>query len=195
MRAAIVGLAFSIARPPGALRAARTSGDSTRATISCRMPSAPDQLALTNALAQLKPLLEDAARPQGRSRPEVRLRRPASVTASRCGDSQFDSMLASYLLDATRPGHPLEETSLEHLGYKALTEEELCGRGVKGGRHRPPVAGGGAELRRRARRPDAAAVQPARSAARDGRPRARVSRSRDAARSRAGRRRARRHPR
>ena len=40
-------------------------------------------------------------------------------------------MLASYLLDATRPGHPLEETSLEHLGYKALTEEDVCGRGVK----------------------------------------------------------------
>ena len=43
----------------------------------------------------------------------------------------FDSMLASYLLDATRPGHPLEETSLEHLGYKALAEEDLCGRGAK----------------------------------------------------------------
>ena len=43
----------------------------------------------------------------------------------------FDSMLASYLLDATRPGHPLAETSLEHLGYKALTEEDVCGRGAK----------------------------------------------------------------
>jgi DNA polymerase-1 len=43
----------------------------------------------------------------------------------------FDSMLASYLLDATRPGHPLEEGSLEHLGYKALTEEDVCGRGAK----------------------------------------------------------------
>jgi len=43
----------------------------------------------------------------------------------------FDSMLASYLLDATRPGHPLEESSLEHLGYKALTEEDVCGRGAK----------------------------------------------------------------
>ena len=44
---------------------------------------------------------------------------------------EFDSMLASYLLDATRPGHPLEESSLEHLGYKALTEEDVCGRGAK----------------------------------------------------------------
>ena len=27
--------------------------------------------------------------------------------------------------------HPLEEASLEHLGYKALTEEDVCGRGAK----------------------------------------------------------------
>jgi DNA polymerase-1 len=40
-------------------------------------------------------------------------------------------MLASYLLDATRSGHPLETTALEHLGYKALTEEDVCGRGAK----------------------------------------------------------------
>jgi DNA polymerase-1 len=43
----------------------------------------------------------------------------------------LDTMLASYLLDATRSGHPLEDTALEHLGYKALTEENLCGRGSK----------------------------------------------------------------
>ena len=45
---------------------------------------------------------------------------------------ECDTMLASYLLDATRSGHPLEETSLEHLNYKALTEEDVCGRGAKG---------------------------------------------------------------
>jgi DNA polymerase-1 len=43
----------------------------------------------------------------------------------------LDTMLASYLLDATRSGHPLETTALEHLGYKALTAEDVCGRGVK----------------------------------------------------------------
>jgi DNA polymerase I len=43
----------------------------------------------------------------------------------------FDSMLASYLLDATRSGHPLGDTSLEHLGYKALAEEDVCGRGAR----------------------------------------------------------------
>jgi len=43
----------------------------------------------------------------------------------------LDTMLASYLLDATRSNHPLEATTLEHLGYKALTEEDVCGRGAK----------------------------------------------------------------
>ena len=40
-------------------------------------------------------------------------------------------MLASYLLDATRSSHPLEDLALEHAGYKALREEDLCGRGAK----------------------------------------------------------------
>jgi DNA polymerase-1 len=42
-----------------------------------------------------------------------------------------DTMLASYLLDATRSSHPLEELALEHAGYKALSEEDVCGRGAK----------------------------------------------------------------
>ena len=44
---------------------------------------------------------------------------------------EIDTMIASYLLDATRSGHPLEELALEHTGYKALREEDVCGRGVK----------------------------------------------------------------
>jgi DNA polymerase I len=45
-----------------------------------------------------------------------------------------DTMIASYLLDATRSGHPLEDTALEHLTYKALGEEDVCGRGAKAAR-------------------------------------------------------------
>src|SRR6185295_4545347 len=43
----------------------------------------------------------------------------------------LDTMLASYLVDATRSGHTLEDLAIEHASYKALTEEDLCGRGVK----------------------------------------------------------------
>ena len=44
---------------------------------------------------------------------------------------ETDTMLASYLVDATRSAHPLEELALEHAGYKALKDEDLCGRGAK----------------------------------------------------------------
>jgi DNA polymerase-1 len=43
----------------------------------------------------------------------------------------FDTMLASYVLDATRSSHKIEEIALEHLGYKAMTEEDICGTGQK----------------------------------------------------------------
>ncbi len=41
----------------------------------------------------------------------------------------IDTMVASYLLDANRSGHVLEDLALEHLSYKATTEEDLCGKG------------------------------------------------------------------
>ena len=44
---------------------------------------------------------------------------------------EFDTMLASYVLDATRSSHTIEEVALEHLGYKALTQEDVCGTGQK----------------------------------------------------------------
>ena len=44
---------------------------------------------------------------------------------------EFDTMLADYVLDATRSSHTLEEVALEHLGYKALTQEDVCGSGQK----------------------------------------------------------------
>jgi DNA polymerase I len=129
MRAAIVGIAFSTADRqaryvPLAHKGADDAGD---LLSSASRPSQPDQAV---ALAALKPLLEDESiRKIGHD-----LKFDMVVLAQHgitLRGATFDSMLASYLLDATRPGHPLEETSLEHLGYKALTEEDVCGRGAK----------------------------------------------------------------
>ena len=47
------------------------------------------------------------------------------------GGLAFDTMIASYLIDPTRSAHSLEDTALEHLGYKAVTEESLTGKGIK----------------------------------------------------------------
>ena len=44
---------------------------------------------------------------------------------------ETDTMILSYLLDATRAGHRLEDLALEQAAYKALTEEDICGRGAK----------------------------------------------------------------
>ena len=88
------------------------------------------QLTVADALAKLAPVLEDA-----RIEKVGHDLKFDSIVLARHGvilrGLGLDTMLASYLLDATRSGHPLEGTALEHLGYKALTEDELCGRGAK----------------------------------------------------------------
>ena len=129
MRARIVGISFSIRDRQARYLPLGHENSDTRGDL-LTSASAPAQMEAGAALARLRPLLEDAAvRKRGHdlkfemivlARHNIELRGLA-----------FDSMLASYLLDATRPGHPLEETSLEHLGYKALTEEDICGRGAK----------------------------------------------------------------
>ena len=81
------------------MRAPTTSGD----LLSARQRAA--QLDRRAALDRLRPLLEDEAVREGRPRPEVR-----HVVLARHGIAlrglAFDSMLASYLLDATRLGPP-----------------------------------------------------------------------------------------
>jgi DNA polymerase I len=82
------------------------------------------------ALDALRPLLEDpAVRKVGHD-----LKFDAIVLARHGVDMQgleTDTMLASYLVDATRSSHLLEDLALEYTNYKALTEEDVCGRGAK----------------------------------------------------------------
>ena len=119
MRAAIVGLAFSTsAREADYVPTAhRALGDTSSLPIDA-------------VLAELKPLLEDA----GVAKIGHDLKFDAIVLARhgvRLGGLDFDTMIASYLVDATRSTYPLEELALEHTAYKALTEEDVCGKGVK----------------------------------------------------------------
>lgn len=41
----------------------------------------------------------------------------------------FDTMIASYLLDPGRREHGLDSLALQHLEYKTITYEDLCGKG------------------------------------------------------------------
>jgi DNA polymerase-1 len=138
MRAGIAGIALS-ARPRQA-RYVRVAPPSSANLFDDRSDAAGDTVRLDAVLDCLRPLLEDAAvRKIGHD-----LKFDAIVLARFGIDIQgldMDTMLASYLLDATRSSHPLEELALEHAGYKALSEEDVCGRGAKAvPLHNVPVA-------------------------------------------------------
>jgi DNA polymerase-1 len=119
MRAAIVGLAFSTAPheadyvPTGH----RALGEVTSISIDA-------------ALDILRPVLEDATIVKvGHD-----LKFDTILLARNGVDLRglgTDTMVASYLVDATRSTHRLEDLALEHASYKALSEEDVCGRGVK----------------------------------------------------------------
>jgi DNA polymerase-1 len=130
MRAAVVGLAFSTQDRQARYLPLGHEGEDGGDADLLSAGTAPVQVARNLALARLTPLLEDpSVRKVGHDLKfdmEVLARHGITLEGL-----AFDSMLASYLLDATRPGHPLEETSLEHLGYKALTQDDVCGRGAK----------------------------------------------------------------
>ncbi len=42
-----------------------------------------------------------------------------------------DTLLQSYVLDATRASHAIEDLALEHVDYRAMREEDVRGKGVK----------------------------------------------------------------
>jgi DNA polymerase I len=129
MRAGIVGIAFSTAT-----RQARY--------VPMAMRIAADDLFASHdggeerpgldrdaALAILRPVLEnDTVQKVGHDlKFDAIVLARHGVTLRGIGT---DVMLAGYLLEANY-AHPLEDLAIEHIGYKALREEDVCGRGAK----------------------------------------------------------------
>ena len=129
MRAAVVGIAFSTADRQARYVPLGHEGRAAGGDLLAG-PAAAAQLNPRAALDRLKPVLEDAA--IGKVGHDLKFNAVVLQTHGIALEGlAFDSMLASYLLDATRSGHPLEETSLDHVGYKSLAEEDVRGRGAK----------------------------------------------------------------
>ena len=130
MRAGIVGISFSTASRQARYVPMAASGSAGDLFGEARAAADGDRVGLEAALDVLKPVLED----EGLAKIGHDLKFDAIVLA-RHGVAlrgfDTDTMIASYLLDATRSSHPLEDLALEHAGYKALREEDLCGRGAK----------------------------------------------------------------
>jgi DNA polymerase-1 len=122
MRGAIVGLALSTApRSASYVPVARQGGSLLDASLG---------LDLDEVLTGLKVVLEDAS--IGKVGHDLKT---ASLLLAQHGirvaGLSFDTMIASYLIDPTRSAHGLEDTALEHLGYKAIATESLTGKGAK----------------------------------------------------------------
>jgi DNA polymerase-1 len=128
-RAGIVGLSFATAPRQARyvpLATAARGGD----LFGPSPGDGPSGIDRDAALAALKPLLEDAAIEKiGHDlKFDAIVLAEHGITLRGLGT---DVMLASYLLDANRSSHPLEDLAIEHCGYKALTAEAVCGRGAK----------------------------------------------------------------
>ena len=86
------------------------------------------QLPMQTVLEALKPFLEDPSLPtygQNYKYDYVLFRRQGIEMAG----VECDPMIASYLLDPSRPSHGLDALALRELGHRMIPYEEVCGKG------------------------------------------------------------------
>jgi DNA polymerase-1 len=90
----------------------------------------PQQLDRDQVLAQLKPLLEDPARPKLAQNAKYDINVLAHYGVEVRGVA-FDSMLESYVLDSTATRHDMDSLALKYLGTGTTRFEDIAGKGAK----------------------------------------------------------------
>jgi DNA polymerase-1 len=118
MRAEIVGVSFAI-----------TPGEAAYVPVAHRYPAAPEQLARELVLERLRPVLESAAH----EKVGHHLKFDAHVLANHGIELRgafFDTMLESYVLDATATRHDLDSVALRYLGHETVRYEHVTGKGA-----------------------------------------------------------------
>lgn len=91
---------------------------------------APEQLDLDYALAAIKPLLEDPDRVKICHNLKYDLEIMANYGINING-ANFDTMLASYVLNSVASRHNMDVLALEHLQKQTITFEDVAGKGAK----------------------------------------------------------------
>lgn len=101
--------------------------------IPTRSPTPEKHLSTEEVLAALRPILEDPAIPKcGHNlKYDILIFRAHGVRVSLppAGEGSFDSMVASYLIDASRSSHSLDSLALALLGRTNISISELIGSG------------------------------------------------------------------
>ncbi len=119
MSARLVGIAISI-----------EAHEARYVPLDHRALGDESELGMATAVTRLGPLLSDAA--VLKNGHDLKL---DAVVLARHGISldgiDVDTMLLSYLIDATRSAHTLDDLTLEQLGYQVIPVEEVLGKGAK----------------------------------------------------------------
>ncbi len=119
MSARLVGIAISI-----------EAHEARYVPLDHRALGDESELGMATAATRLGPLLSDAA--VLKNGHDLKL---DAVVLARHGISldgiDVDTMLLSYLIDATRSAHTLDDLALEQLGYQVIPVEEVLGKGAK----------------------------------------------------------------
>ncbi|MPY25305.1 DNA polymerase I [Shewanella psychropiezotolerans] len=119
MEAKLVGISFAI-----------EVGKAAYLPLGHDYLDAPEQLDQAEALAKLKPLLENSELKKVGQNLKYDISIFANVGIKLQGIA-FDTMLESYVFNSVATKHNMDDLALKYLGHKNISFEEIAGKGVK----------------------------------------------------------------
>ncbi|HVC17346.1 MAG TPA: DNA polymerase I [Rhodanobacter sp.] len=119
MRADIVGISFAVAL-----------GQACYIPLGHDYPGAPQQLDRDSVLAALKPLFEDAGKAKlgQHAKYDINVLSHYGIAVQ---GLRHDSMLESYVWNATATRHDMDSLARKYLGYETVKYEQVTGKGAK----------------------------------------------------------------
>ena len=119
MRAQIVGVSFAV-----------EAGKAAYVPVAHDYPGAPTQLSRDEVLGALRPIFEDAsiAKLGQHAKYDINVLSTHGVDVRGVA---FDSMLESYVFNATTTRHDMDSLATRYLGYTTIKYEEVAGKGAK----------------------------------------------------------------
>ncbi|HEY4293720.1 DNA polymerase I [Luteibacter sp.] len=119
MQADIVGLSLAV-----------EPGKAAYVPLAHDFPGAPTQLSREHVLGALKPIFEDPSRPKVGQHGKYDVNILSHYGIALRGLAH-DTMLESYILNATATRHDMDSLASRYLGYTTVKYEEVAGKGAK----------------------------------------------------------------
>jgi DNA polymerase-1 len=119
MQAEIVGVSFAV-----------QAHEAAYVPLAHDYLGAPAQLSRSDVLERLRPLLEDSHKIKVGQNAKFDMSVLANYDIALRGVA-FDTMLESYVLNSVGSRHDMDTLALKHLGHKAISFEEVAGKGAK----------------------------------------------------------------